>query len=192
MTDKTRTTEFTDAKLRLEEIGSKMGELFGKPAAEAATGGIFAGLGSMLEQLGKLAEHGALNKSGELDSGTDKRIKGVYGFTIKTALGNKGGIEVEPFGNIKKSEDGKLVEVQQIREPMIDLFDEPDHLLVVAEVPGITQEEVRLELHDDILIFSAENAECKYRKEVLLPASFASGQMNFTCHNGLLKIRLNK
>ena len=82
--------------------------------------------------------------------------------------------------------------MQQIREPMVDLFDEPDHLLIIAEVPGIMQEDMRLELQDDILIFSAEKGDSKYRKELLLPDSFSSGQMSFTCRNGILEIRLNK
>jgi HSP20 family protein len=59
-------------------------------------------------------------------------------------------------------------------------------------VPGIEQEDVRLELQDDILIFVAEKGDSKYRKELLLPASFSSEQMRFTCRNGILEIRLNK
>ena len=54
------------------------------------------------------------------------------------------------------------------------------------------QEDVQLELQDDILIFSAEKGDSKYRKELLLPVSFSSGQMSFTCRNGILEIRLSK
>lgn len=199
MVDKKRTEEFAEGKRRLEEISSKLGDLFGKSSAEssASHGGVFSGLGNLLEQLGKLAEQaeqagGEIHKSGDLDLGSDKRLKGVYGFSVKTALGDKGGIKVEPFGNIKRDEAGKLVEVQQNREPMVDVFDEADHLLIVAEVPGITQADVQLELQDDILIFSAENGESRYRKEVLLPTSYTAEQMHFTCHKGLLEVRFNK
>lgn len=59
-------------------------------------------------------------------------------------------------------------------------------------MPGVTHEDIHLELSDDILILSAEKGESKYRKEVLLPASFSPGQMSFTCRNGLLEVRLNK
>lgn len=207
MVDKNRADEFAEGKRRLEEIGSRLEGLFGKPKADAKTGsgaagsgGFFSGLGNLVEQLGRLAEQaeqagGTLHKHGELDLGPGPQgqgAKGVYGFTVRTALGDKGGVKVEPFGNIKRDEAGKLVEVQQIREPMIDVFDEADHLLIVAEVPGITEEAVRLELQDDILILAAEEGESRYRKEVLLPASFSAEQMSFTCHNGLLEIRLNK
>lgn len=198
MTDKKRTEEFAEAKLRIEEIGRKLGSLFGTPKPEpSGSGGLFAGLGSLIEQVGKLAEQaekagGVVSKTGEFNMGSDKRHKGVYGFSVKSAQGEQGGVKIEPFGNIRRDEEGKLVEVQQIREPMVDLFDESDHVLVIAEVPGIEQEDVRLELKDDILIFSAEKGESRYRKELLLPAIFSSGQMSFTCRNGILEIRLNK
>lgn len=198
MTDKKRAEEFAEGKQHIEEIGRRLGALFGKPKPEpSGGGGLFAGLGSLIEQLGKLAEQaeqagGVVTKTGDFNVGSDKRLKGVYGFSVKSALGGQGGVKVEPFGNIRRDEEGKLVEVHQIREPMVDVFDEPDHLLIIAEVPGIMQEDVRLELQDDILIFSAEKGESKYRKELLLPTSFSSGQMSFTCRNGILEIRLGK
>ena len=198
MVDKKRMEEFADGKLRIEEIGRRLGSLFGKPKPEpSGNSGLFAGLGSLIEQLGKLVDQaeqagGVVSKTGEFNMGSDKRYKGVYGFSVKSALGEQGGVKIEPFGNIRRDEEGKLVEVQQIREPMVDLFDEPDHLLIIAEVPGIMQEDMRLELQDDILIFSAEKGDSKYRKELLLPDSFSSGQMSFTCRNGILEIRLNK
>ena len=199
MVDEKRKEEFSEGKHRIEEIGRRLGALFGKPKPEpsGSSGGLFAGLGTLIEQLGKLAEQaeqagGVVSKTGEFNVGSDKRLKGVYGFSVKSALGEQGGVKIEPFGNIRRDEEGKLVEVQQIREPMVDLFDEPDHLLIIAEVPGIEQEDVRLELQDDILIFSAEKGDSKYRKELLLPASFSSDQMSFTCRNGILEVRLNK
>lgn len=192
MVEKKRTWDFAEGKRHLEEIDSRLGELFGKSNAgsNSGTSGFLSGLSSMLEQLENLAERSGVQKSGEPDLGADKRIKGVYGFTVKTAIGDS--VKVEPFGNVKKGQDGKLVEVKHIREPMTDVFDEPDYLLIIAEVPGITAEDVRLELQDDILTFSAENGESKYRKEMLLPASFSSDRMSFTCRNGLLEVRFNK
>ena len=197
MVDKKRSDEFAEGKERLDEIGRRLGALFGKPKPEPAGGGFFSGLGTLIEQLGKLAEQaeqagGVVTKTGEFNVGSDKRLKGVYGFSVKSALGEQGGVKIEPFGNIRRDEEGKLVEVHQIREPMVDVFDETDHLLIIAEVPGIMQEDVRLELQDDILIFSAEKGDSKYRKELLLPASFSSDQMSFTCRNGLLEVRINK
>ncbi len=197
MAGKKRSEEFAEGKHRLEEIRHRLGVLFGKPNSEpSGVGGFLAGLGTLVDQLGKLAEQaeqagGVVTKTGEFNVGSDKRVKGVYGFSVKSGLGEKG-VKVEPFGNIRRDAEGGLVEVHEIREPMVDMFDEPDHLLIVAEIPGIMQEDVQLELHEDILILAAEKGDKKYRKEVLLPASFSSDKMSFSCRNGILEIQLIK
>ena len=197
MVGKKRAEEFAEGKHRIEEIGRRLGALFAKPKPEpSGGGGFFAGLGTLIDQLGKLAEQaeqagGVVTKTGEFNVGSDKRLKGVYGFSVKSGLGEKG-VKVEPFGNIRRDEAAGRVEVHEIREPMVDVFDEPDRLLIVAEVPGIMQADVQLELHEDILILAAEKGDNKYRKEVLLPASFSSDKMSFSCRNGILEIQLIK
>ena len=197
MVGKKRSEEFAEGKHRIEEIGRRLGALFGKPSPEpSGSGGFLAGLGTLIDQLGKLAEQaeqagGEVTKTGEFSVGSEKPLRGVYGFSIKSGLGEKG-IKVEPFGNIRRDEEGGRVEVHEVREPIVDVFDEPDHLLIVAEVPGIMQEDVQLELHEDVLTLAAGKGDKKYRKEVLLPASFSSDKMSFSCRNGILEIQLRK
>jgi len=146
--------------------------------------------------LGKLAEQaeragGTSTGAGEFELGPDKRVKGVYGFSVRSALGDKG-VKIEPFGNMRRDEGGKLVAVPELREPLVDVFDEPGRLLVVAEVPGVEEEDVQLEVHDDILLISTEKGEPRFRKEVLLPGSFSADQLSFHCRNGILEIQLSK
>ena len=189
--------DFAQGKERLGEIGRRLGAAFGKPTSEAASGGLFAGLGNLVEQLGKLVEQaeqagGTLNKSGEFKFGSDSKTKGVYGFSIKSGIGDKGGVKVEPFGNIRKDDDGKLVAVHEVREPMLDLFDEPTRVLIVAEVPGVDKANLQIELQDDILLISTKKGEPNYRKELLLPRSFAEKDLSFQCRNGVLEIVLKK
>ncbi len=157
-------------------------------------GGILGGLGNLIEKLSELAEKGKeLRESGEFTS-EEGKVQGVYGFTIRTGLGKDGeeDIKVEPFGNVHKDrQTGKPV-VHEVREPIVDLFDESDHVLVIAELPGVGAEDVRLELHSDLLIVEASKEDKKYRKEVHLPQAFADQKMTHTCHHGLLEIRLEK
>ena len=63
---------------------------------------------------------------------------------------------------------------------------------MVAEVPGVMQSDVHVDLKDDILTLSAEHGETKYYKELLLPESFQSEKMSFICRNGIIEIRLMK
>ena len=158
-------------------------------------GGFLGGLSSLLEKLGELAEKGQeLHKSGTI-GGLDPagKIRGVYGFTIRTGLkGKEPGIKVEPFGNMGSDKQTGQPVVHEVREPMVDVFEEPDHVLIVAELPGISEEHLQLELRDDILVIAAEHGEKKYRKEVLLPAAFAAEKMSRSCRNGVLEVRFQK
>ncbi len=162
-----------------------------EPKGTAGIGGFLGGLGTIIEKLGELAETGeALRKSGTFNS-PDGKIKGVYGFNIRTGLGGEG-VTVEPFGNVHKDEHTGQPVVDEIREPMVDLFDEQDCVIVVAEMPGIAPEDVKLELHDDIVTIVAERGDKKYRREVLLPATFTADRMSSKCHNGVLEVRFAK
>ncbi len=158
--------------------------------------GMFGGLGSLLEKLGELAEKGeALRKSGEIDGlDPEGKLRGVYGFTIRTGgpKSKEPGIKVEPFGNVRPDEQTGQPVVHEVREPMVDIFEELDHVLVVAELPGVAKEDVHLELRDDILVIVAETGEKKYRKEVLLPAAFPAEAMSRTYRNGVLQVRFQK
>lgn len=120
-------------------------------------GGFFGGLGSLLGKLTELAEKGKeLKESGEFHSDTPAgELRGVYGFSVKVCQGEGGGVKVEPFGNVHQNEKTGEAEVDEIREPMVDIFEEPDHVLVVAEMPGISEEDVQLELSEDILTIVA-------------------------------------
>jgi len=154
-------------------------------------GGFLGSLSTFLEKLGELAETGGdIQKSGEI-RGPEGKLRGVYGFTIRTGLGEEG-VKVEPFGNLHRDAETGRATVQEVREPLVDVFEEEDHVLVVAEMPGVAEEDVQLELQDDILTVVAAKGEKKYRKEVLLPASFSAKKMTYTCGNGVLEVRLTR
>lgn len=157
----------------------------------SGVGGFLDGLSNLLERLGELAEKGEeLRKTGEF-GGPKSDVRGVYGFNIKVGLGEEG-VKVEPFGNVRKDERTGEAVVSEISEPLVDVFEEDEYVLVVAEMPGVAEEDVDLALKDDILTIAGERDQKKYRKEILLPQSFASEQMSCACRNGILEVKLNK
>ena len=157
----------------------------------SGVGGFLDGLSSLLGKLGELAEKGEeLRKTGEF-GGREGNLRGVYGFNIKVGLGEEG-VKLEPFGNVRKDERTGEAVVSEISEPLVDVFDEEEYVLVVAEMPGVAGEDIDLALRDDILTIAGQRGQKKYRKEVLLPQSFGSEQMSYTCRNGILEVKLNK
>jgi HSP20 family protein len=81
---------------------------------------------------------------------------------------------------------------QEVRVPVVDIFEEEDHLLVMAELPGIAKEDVKIEIQEDVLLISAERGDTKYRKEVLLPRDVMRRKLQVSCKNGILEIRCPK
>lgn len=155
--------------------------------------GIFRGLGDLVEKLSDLAEKGEqLSRSGEFELGDKgKGLKGVFGFTVKTGLGGKE-VKVEPFGNISKDKATGKSMVHEIREPLVDVFEEEDHVLIVAEMPGVEARDVQVEVRDDILTLSAQRGDKKYRKEILLPGSFKKEKLLVSCRHGIVEIKCMK
>ena len=118
-------------------------------------------------------------------------MKGIYGFTVKVGLGDDRP-RVEPFGNIRQDRESGRTVVQEVREPVVDVFEEEDHVLVLAEMPGVSAEDVKITVEDDLLTISAERGDKKYRKEVLLPASTTREKTHVTCNNGVVEIRCRR
>jgi len=158
---------------------------------ESGLGGILKGLGDLVEKLGEISESGGeLSRSGEIH-GAGKELKGIYGFTIKSGIGGDGP-RIEPFGNIRKDRESGRSVVQEVREPVVDIFEEEDHVSIVAEMPGISVEDVQVTVEDDLLTITATHGEKKYRKEVLLPASYSREKMQITCNQGVVEIKCVK
>jgi HSP20 family protein len=180
-TDKTHQSEKTDRPFKtITELGSNLGGFFGK-------------LGDLVEKLGELAETGEeLKRSGQFEDSSGK-VRGVYGFTVKTGLGESGQqqYKVEPFGNIRCRKSGETV-VDEICEPPLDVYEEDDHVLVTAEIPGVAKKDVQVELSGNKLIISAQRGKIRYHKEVTLPQEFSIEKMHWNCKNGILNIHLGR
>jgi HSP20 family protein len=162
-----------------EEIGVDIG-----------LGGIFKGLGDFINLVSEMAEAGEseVTRTGEFKvKGLGDRGRGVYGFSIRTGIG--GTPQVEPFGNIRSTEEGPVVD--EVREPLIDVFDEGETVLVVAELPGVAEEEITVEVKDDVLTLETRG-ERKYAKETLLPCSVDAATIKKAHKNGVLELRFGK
>ena len=153
-------------------------------------GGLFSGIEKLVDLAAKLKDAGGgIQQEGEIDlSHLKKGMKGVFGFSVKSAGGGKP--IVEPFGNIKKTPQGPKVDEE--REPITDVFDETGEIRVYAEMPGVTPEDIRLDVKEDILDISARSGDRKYHKEVLLPVKVKAETLASNYKNGMLEIKIKK
>ncbi len=188
MTEK-KSTKPADKKVQGEAPESSEAPFGAQVHVDLGFGGLFKGISNLLDLVGNLAEAGEnMNRSGEFKVGDNEKMQGVYGFSIRTGLG--GMPKVESFGNIRESDAGPVV--ADTREPIVDVFDEGDKILVVAELPGVAKKEIKVELNGDVLALTTTGAR-KYAKEVLLPAAAKEEEeMTVTYNNGVLEVRLVK
>jgi HSP20 family protein len=156
-------------------------------------GGLFKGLGHLIDSASKLAEKGEeISKSGEIDfSGLDKikglkDLKGVYGVRVRTMA--DGRPSVQPFGNIRRSPKGPVVE--EVREPIVDVFEEGQKIQIIAEMPGIEENDIEVNINGDILTINAAGEKRKYQKEVLLSRPCKAEGMTWGYKNGILEIKI--
>jgi HSP20 family protein len=162
---------------------------------DLGVGGLFKGLGDFLDVLSSLADQaenkgagGDINRTGEIKvEGLGDNARAVYGFSVRTGIG--GTPRVESFGNIRPTREGPVVD--DVREPMVDTFDEGAEVVVVAELAGVAEGEIQVDVQEDILTLQTTGAY-KYAKEVLLSGPVDAAGMSKSYKNGILEIRLPK
>lgn len=153
-------------------------------------GNIFENLGKLVDFAEKLKEAGGeLKREGEFTVPGKKGAKGVYGFSVKMGLGQDGVKKpiIEPFGNIKKTPKGAVVE--DTREPLVDVFDEKDGIHIVAEMPGIEDADIKYEIKGDVILLSGGK---RYSKEILLQSQVESKPIQRVYKNGIFELKLRK
>jgi HSP20 family protein len=157
-------------------------------------GSLFKNLGDLIDLVSDLADKaesagGEVSRSGETQvSGLDDKVRAVYGFSIRSG-GGGAAPRVERFGNLRKTEEGPVV--ADVREPLVDLFDEGAEILIVAELPGVSEAQIKVELQDDILSIET-SGERRYAKEILLSAAVEPASLRQSYTNGILELRLQK
>ena len=83
--------------------------------------------------------------------------------------------------------------VKRTREPQVDVFDEEEELIVLADVPGVSEDHVRISVEKDLIIIEAVSTgppvAIHYYTEALLPYE-ADDHFSLSCRNGVLEAHL--
>jgi len=85
----------------------------------------------------------------------------------------------------------ETVILKKQKDVMVDIFDEGDCLKIIAELPGIAEEDIRIELKDNLLIISGTSAFTRFHKEITLPCP-VKGKLNSSYRNGVLELKAEK
>ncbi len=112
----------------------------------------------------------------------------VYGYSMK--IGPDGKPEIQEFGNLRKSLKGP--EVKEEREPLVDIVETNTEVRVVVEMPGVEKSDIKLHGTEDALTIAVDTPQCKYYKDVTLPAKVKVKEAHSTYKNGVLEVVIPK
>ncbi|MFQ5916761.1 MAG: Hsp20/alpha crystallin family protein [Candidatus Binatia bacterium] len=84
-------------------------------------------------------------------------------------------------------------ETPEVVEPAVDVFQEEEEVVVVAEVPGVGLEDLEVAVEGNVLSLSTkEGVRRQYKKVIELGSPVAGESLQATCRNGILEIHLKK
>ncbi|MCS7143273.1 MAG: Hsp20/alpha crystallin family protein [Aigarchaeota archaeon] len=114
----------------------------------------------------------------------------VWGYSI--TVGPDGRPIIREFGNLRPGRRGDLLEVKREREPLVDVINEDQQIRVVAELPGVTKEDINLIVTGNKLTVRVDTQERKYFKEIDLPEEIDPESSSASYKNGVLEVTLRK
>ena len=87
----------------------------------------------------------------------------------------------------------RILGVEEVEEPALELIKEADEITVIARLPGVKEEDIKIDVEGDILSLSAEiGKEKMYTKELLLPWVVETKNMGWSYEDEILEIKLKK
>jgi len=162
----------------------------------------FDDMNAMIEEMFKeMAESmpRELFREEKLPDGTRMRKMGPFVYGYSMTIGPDGKPVIREFGNVKPSEPrtpisgpGSPLEYRDEREPLVDILSDNGAIRVIAELPGVEKNEIRLQCSEDTLTISVDTPQRKYFKEIELPSSVEPKSSKANYRNGVLEITLNK
>jgi len=158
-------------------------------------GGIIPGLNGLVKGLEK--SEAFRERLGAIDKEIETRLKSeplkrTEGGVPSFQSGLSRGTMPRSIPRAKRQATARVKqEVVASKEPPVDVFDEETHLRVLAELPGVAEKDIKVNLKEAHLVISTDTPTHKYYKEITLPYP-PRGQVDKSYRNGVLELILQK
>lgn len=77
------------------------------------------------------------------------------------------------------------------KEPIVDVFDEKDHLRIIVELPGVVDKDIKTDLDKETLTLKINSPGWKPEHNITLPYA-PQGKLKKVFRNGFLEIKVGK
>jgi HSP20 family protein len=164
------------------------GDICVEGLVEGIVGQFIPGLGGIIKALEKSSPE-FRNKIADTDAEIKHRID--VGWSSKPVVDYH--ISTRPLSSGPRRKTAprevnvRMPEKGPVREPIVDVLDGKDYITVIAELPGITEEDLKVQLKGESLELNAG----LFSKTVALPCSPKS-IMEKTYKNGILQLKIER
>src|SRR5829696_3921293 len=117
----------------------------------------------------------------------------VYGYSM--TIGPDGKPKIQQFGNVKSFSGRGSFEQPSLsaeREPLIDISSTDKEVKIVAEMPGISKEKIKIDVYDKYVEIKSEDPNRKYHKQIEVPEDIDITSARSNYNNGVLEITFQK
>jgi HSP20 family protein len=117
----------------------------------------------------------------------------VYGYSM--TIGPDGKPNVQEFGNIKSFSGRGSFEQPSLsseREPLIDISSTDKEVKIVAEMPGISKDKIKIDAYDKYVEIKSDDPERRYHKKIEVPEDIDINSAKSNYNNGVLEINFKK
>lgn len=114
----------------------------------------------------------------------------VKGFSIR--MGPEGEPEIREFGNTGDEFKGRGVPEEQQQETLIDVMEEDEEVHVIADMPGVSKEDIDVNASKTSLNIEAEGESRRYSEKVDLGCEVYPDSAKAKYNNGVLEVTLKR
>lgn len=140
-----------------------------------------------LERLGNLIDE-TIQKAFETSSEkTWVHKSGVPGFSTKIGPDRKPSIR-----EFKKRKFRQITKINEDPEPLVDLIEDAENIIVLASLPGIRKEAIDIRTTKNRLTVSVDTPNLEYHKELKLASQVDPKSAYASYRNGVLEVNLKK
>jgi len=143
---------------------------------------ILNNIDSEIAEVMKRLQYGQLKEDIQVQPIDKEGVKGFIAFGSFSTLGNQSPMLDKSLAKVEK-------ELLEAREPLVDVFQRGNEVIVVAEVPGVAKEDIKLDATESILEIKVTD---QFYRRIELPVKVDFQKARVMCKNGVLEVRLPK
>ena len=123
----------------------------------------------------------------DMKSSDNAQTFGPYYYGYSLTVGPDGKPVVKEYGNVSPG----LIQKSETREPFVDVIvdDKEKVLKIVAEMPGVEKNDIKIEVIGHTVNLDAENGDKKYHTKIPIKQKVDEDSVKATYSNGILEVK---